>query len=116
MVAFQESVKWDDGFEGLFGKEGLVLLDVRNPGEVEEKPHDDSVNVPCKMGDDPSEVMKAAIDDGKIPSDVNAPIIVFCAVGGRSARAVEALRGLGYKQVMNGGGADGVKKAKAAQP
>ena len=43
--------------------------------------------------------------------DKSTPIIVFCAVGGRAGRVVDALQQLGYTLAMNGGGVDGLKEA-----
>jgi rhodanese-related sulfurtransferase len=53
------------------------------------------------MGDAPGAWVAAAT--ARLP-DKNAPILCFCAVGGRSRRAAEALRGAGYTNVKNAGG------------
>ena len=45
--------------------------------------------------------------------DKFTPILVFCAVGGRSARAASALKDLGYTMAVNAGGRDGMMEAKA---
>jgi rhodanese-related sulfurtransferase len=51
---------------------------------------------------------RAAFEVGSLPPDKKIPILVYCEVGGRSARAADALRRLGYTDVINGGGRDAV--------
>lgn len=48
--------------------------------------------------------MQEAVDEGMLPSDTNTPLLVFCAVGGRSQIAKLALEEMGYTTVTNGGG------------
>jgi phage shock protein E len=40
----------------------------------------------------------------ELPSDKDRPILIYCAVGGRSARAAQLLTAKGYKNVVNLGG------------
>jgi phage shock protein E len=37
-------------------------------------------------------------------SDLTQPVIVYCASGNRSARALAALQEAGYQRVVDGGG------------
>lgn len=114
---FQASVKWDEGFEELLKKPGVVLLDVRNPDELVAKPLlPGSFHVPCRMADDPRAVMEAGVARGDVPADKASAIVVFCAVGGRSGRAAAALKELGYTSVMNGGGCDEIARLRAKSP
>ena len=125
-MAFQPSMKWDEKWQEFLDPacvKSTVILDVRNPEEKEAKNLDDmatqhgfkSVFFPCKMGDDADAAMAKAVSDDLIPADKATQILVFCAVGGRSGRAADALRNMGYEHVRNGGGIDEVKKELAAK-
>ena len=108
--SFQASAKWDDGWEELLRKEGVLLMDVRNDDEFEQKAIKGSVHWPIGLTDDPEARLKLAQADGAIPADPSRPILVFCRSGGRAARAAEGLRALGFTNVANGGGIDEVNK------
>ena len=69
--------------------EEFFLLDVREPHEVERATLG-GTNIPLAE-------VAAALDD--IPKD--RKIVVHCKLGGRSAKAVTALRQLGYDDVWN---------------
>lgn len=45
----------------------------------------------------------------EVTDDRDAQIVVYCAVGGRAAKAKEKLAELGYTNVENGGGFDDMK-------
>ncbi len=69
--------------------ESFTLLDVREPDEYEF----------CNLGG-------KLIPLGELPTrhaelDPKSPIVVHCKMGGRSARATEYLRGLGFENVQN---------------
>ena len=73
---------------------GAVLLDVRTLEEYREGHIPGSKNVPLQSLD-------------KVFSMVNhqdTPIFAYCCSGARSARAVSALRRMGYNNVKNIGG------------
>ena len=65
--------------------EGLVVLDVREPHEVAEAAIEGSVNIPL------GQVVERVAE-----IDSSRPVAVICALGGRSARAIEALEAAGY--------------------
>jgi adenylyltransferase/sulfurtransferase len=69
--------------------EDFFLLDVREPHEVERATLGGS-NIPLAQ-------VAGLLDD--IPRD--RKVVVLCRVGGRSAKAVTALRQLGYDDVWN---------------
>ena len=72
--------------------EGARLLDVRTPEEYAEKHIDRAENVPVDT-----------VGDRTLgPKD--APLVVYCGSGGRSARAAETLRSKGYTRVYDLGG------------
>lgn len=66
------------------------LLDVREPDEAEVARIEGAVLIPL------GQVVARA---GEVPRDV--PVYVHCKLGGRSAKAVAALQGLGYTNVTN---------------
>lgn len=77
---------------------GAVLIDVREPDEHTAFALPDSVNVPLPeiLGTDavpPS--ITAAVDGG------SGPVVLYCAGGVRSARAVEALTGRGVESLLS---------------
>ncbi len=77
---------------------GALLLDVRTPEEFQQLHLDGARNVPLAE-------LSAAL-----PSLPKAtPIVVYCAVGGRSARAAEMLASAGY-HVHNLGAMENWKK------
>eukprot|EP00403_Amphidinium_massartii_P016980 CAMPEP_0178412100 /NCGR_PEP_ID=MMETSP0689_2-20121128/21837_1 /TAXON_ID=160604 /ORGANISM="Amphidinium massartii, Strain CS-259" /LENGTH=93 /DNA_ID=CAMNT_0020033329 /DNA_START=153 /DNA_END=434 /DNA_ORIENTATION=- len=77
---------------------GATLVDVRGPGErVPGSIPAGSVSCPLNMSD-------GTIPLQGLPADKNAALIVFCARGGRAARAIEFLNSQGYKNCLNGGG------------
>jgi rhodanese-related sulfurtransferase len=74
--------------------EDVFLLDVREPGEVEEWAYPVGVNIPLgQLGDRLDEV----------PAD--RTIVVACHVGGRSAAAAKALSDAGWTAENLTGGA-----------
>eukprot|EP00811_Abedinium_folium_P014661 NODE_23650_length_657_cov_2.818868.p1 GENE.NODE_23650_length_657_cov_2.818868~~NODE_23650_length_657_cov_2.818868.p1 ORF type:complete len:116 (-),score=40.91 NODE_23650_length_657_cov_2.818868:253-600(-) len=113
MAAFQASVHWDEGFEATLAKPNMMVIDNRNADELEVKPATEgAVHMPCRRDDDPTAVCEAAIAAGTLPADKNTPIVVYCAIGFRSGRCAEAMRGLGYTDVKNGGGVDELKRGR----
>lgn len=74
--------------------ENAVLLDVRQPDEYEKGHVPGARSVPLqKLRDFSLEV-----------TDRETPLFVYCLSGGRSARAVRALWGVGYTDVTDLGG------------
>src|ERR1700724_4833927 len=71
---------------------GTVVLDVREPDEYEQGALPGAVHIP--RGHLESQV------EGKLPNH-DAPIVVYCAGGTRSAFAVETLGELGYSDVVS---------------
>jgi adenylyltransferase/sulfurtransferase len=70
--------------------ESVLLLDVREPHEVAISDLPGSVKIP--LGTLPQSLDRLSKED---------PIVVYCRVGGRSARAVEYLQQMGYGQARN---------------
>ena len=68
------------------------LLDVRESSEMANGKLPDSTNIPLNQ-------LTKNLD--KLPADKNTPIVTYCAVGYRGGLAMEALRTLGYTNVLN---------------
>lgn len=71
---------------------GPFVLDVRRPDEFEAGHIETAVNIPLTELD-------ARIDE--LPQDLNAPMLVYCAVGIRGNFGLVYLKMLGYTNVRN---------------
>jgi adenylyltransferase/sulfurtransferase len=85
----------------------LKIVDVREPNEYQINRIPGSVLIP--LGDVPKRVNEI---------DPNDEIVVHCKTGGRSAKAADFLRSVGYKRVLNlkGGVLDWIDKVDPTQP
>ena len=84
----------------VFEKKNAVLVDVRNPKEIQES-HCDRPFVAGKY------LLEENCDEGRVQDDLpdkDAPHIVFCAKGGRAGKACRKLKNLGYEYAYNAGG------------
>jgi len=77
---------------GLNDKTNEILLDVRTPGEYQEGHIKGSLNIDWNNSNFSDEVAKL---------DKNKPVFVYCKSGGRSGSAVQALKGMGFKEVYD---------------
>ena len=85
----------------LAAEKDVLYLDVRSPAEFAVGHVDGAVNIP--VGD------TAAM--AKLIGRTDRPVIVHCAVGGRAAQAVSALKAEGFSRLVNGGGFKAVAEA-----
>ena len=77
-----------------YAQEAAILIDVRQPDEYEKGHIPGARSIPLqKLRDFSLEV-----------TDKDTPIYVYCLSGARSARAVRALRGVGFTAVTDLGG------------
>jgi rhodanese-related sulfurtransferase len=76
----------------MFGKSGVVFLDVREPDEFKTGHIPGAVNIPRGL-------LESRIEDQV--SDKNSTIVVYCRSGVRSALASATLVKMGYKGVLN---------------
>jgi adenylyltransferase/sulfurtransferase len=76
--------------EKLRAGDDIVILDVRNPEEAQISRIDGSILIP--LGELPERVAEL---------NTAAQLVVHCKMGGRSSRAVEFLRSVGFKKVKN---------------
>lgn len=83
----------------LVKKEGALLLDVRTLFEYKIKSLENSKRIHVGDLEQKISTIKKWVGD-----DLNKPIVVFCASGGRSAKAKEILMKKGFKRVVNLGG------------
>ena len=85
----------------------LTILDVREPNEYQINRIAGSVLIP--LGDVPTRYHEL---------DPNEEVITQCKVGGRSAKAADFLRSVGFKKVLNltGGIVDWIEKVDPSQP
>ena len=80
-------------------KQGAIVVDVRSQKEWDADHIFGALHVPCTMTD-ASAIARAAAD-GTLPAARGTPVLVHCAVGGRSAVAARALAAAGYTDVVN---------------
>ncbi|MCG8553072.1 MAG: sulfurtransferase [Desulfobacterales bacterium] len=70
--------------------EETIILDVRQPSEYEQSHIPGAVLIPLSELSDRSDEL-----------DPDKPILVYCAIGGRSRVAAQMLAGKGFKEVIN---------------
>ncbi len=83
---------------------GATVIDVRTPDEYADGHLPSAVNIPVQ--DMPVRIAEV---DKLVGGDKTKPIVVYCAKGGRAAKAKAALEAKGYTQVVNGGGYDDLR-------
>lgn len=79
-------------FKTLFESGNGTLLDVRTPGEVADGAIEGSLNIDFNGGDFEAEIAKL---------DKEAPVYVYCAAGGRSGKAMNMMKDMGFSEVYN---------------
>ena len=84
----------------LDGVRSNVVIDVRTPEEFASGHINGAINIPY----DQIEARRSALS--KVKKDEN--ILVYCRSGRRSEIARQSLQKLGFKNVQNGGGIDGL--------
>ena len=77
---------------------GAVVLDVREPDEYDQGALPDAIHIPRGH-------LEAQVEGRLL--DKNAPVVVYCAGGVRSAFAAKTLQELGYSDVLSMGGGFG---------
>lgn len=76
--------------DGLLAEDAVILVDIRNPGEVEQGRIPGSIHIPLAQ-------LRSRLD--LLPSD--RPIVVHCAGGWRSSVAASLLRAEGFEDVAD---------------
>jgi len=80
---------------------GALVIDVRTPGEFSGGAIKGAVNIPHDVIDR---------EIGKVETNKNRAIIVYCRSGSRSGAAKKSLEQIGYTQVVNAGAFSKVRK------
>jgi phage shock protein E len=75
-------------------KAGAKIIDVRTAEEFNEEHYPNALNIPV------DQIRQRLTEVG----EKNAPIVVYCASGSRSAFAARLLKSAGYTDVINAGG------------
>ncbi|MFN0175128.1 MAG: rhodanese-like domain-containing protein [Saprospiraceae bacterium] len=82
-----------DAFEAMLNKDSSVqLIDVRTPGEFQAGYISRAQNLNIQDADFAKKISQL---------DKNRPVLVYCAVGGRSAKAANQFSTLGFTQVYD---------------
>jgi phage shock protein E len=81
--------------------EGGLIIDVRTKEEFSGKHVEGAINIP--VGDLESRLAEVEKLSG---GDKKKPIVVYCQMGGRAAKAKKLLTEKGYEKVTNLGGVD----------
>lgn len=79
---------------------GIILVDVREPGEWEKGHAPDAIHIPRGLLEwmaDPT----YANHEPRLASHTDTQVVVMCASGGRSLLAARTLRDMGYKKVAS---------------
>lgn len=79
--------------KALHGKDGVVFVDVREPGEVAGGKVAGAVAIPRGLLEFQTDKLAGA-----------ETVVIYCAAGGRAALAGAALKSLGFEDVRNVGG------------
>lgn len=79
-----------DKFKELMNNEDAQILDVRTPEEYGRGKIGDAVNMNFFDADFKEQV--ATLDKSK-------PVLIYCAAGGRSAKAVSIMKDMGFKEI-----------------
>lgn len=90
-------------FKQLISDKAGVVLDVRTPAEVAKGKLPKATHIDFYKDDFDTQVAKI---------DKTKPIYVYCAVGGRSGKAMQKMKAAGFKEVYNlAGGFNAWKKS-----
>lgn len=85
-----ESVTADEARQRLAQDHDLQILDVRQPGEYKQEHIPGATLLPM-----------AELDNSLDKLDQHKPVLVYCAIGGRSRMAAQLLAGKGFDKVLN---------------
>ena len=77
-------------FKSKMEEEGVVILDVRTPGETARGVIDGAIQIDFRSANFKEELAKL---------DREKTYLVYCQSGGRSARAAKTMQGLGFSSI-----------------
>lgn len=78
-------------FQKLIAQEG-ALVDVRTPGEYAQGHLENATNI---------NIFASSFNEQVSKLDKNKPVYLYCKSGGRSAKAMSQLKGLGFTKLYN---------------
>lgn len=81
-----------DEMKNVLDKDGIIILDVRTPGETSRGMIPGAIEIDFNGGNFEKQVEKLAKDK---------PIYIYCASGGRSKRAQNLMKDKGFKETYN---------------
>ena len=84
-------------------KDGALLVDVRSKKEFDAGALEGAIHIPHT---------EVNANKEKFGKDMDRTIVLYCRSGGRAGMAKKTLEKLGYKNVINAGGYEMMKKAK----
>ncbi|WP_299462371.1 rhodanese-like domain-containing protein [uncultured Microscilla sp.] len=90
-----------EAFKQLMGTKAGIVLDVRTQAEVDKGKLPKATNI---------DFYKPDFDDQVAKLDKSRPVYVYCAVGGRSGKAMKKMKAAGFKEVYNLDGGFGAWK------
>lgn len=91
--------------EAVRALDGRTIIDVRTPAELADGMLADAVNISLEAPD-----FRARISE----LERDGSYMLYCRSGNRSAQAADMMRDLGFTDVIDGGGMDGLVAAGAA--
>jgi len=94
-----EEITTEDAAKMMSDSSDLLVLDVREPGEVREGHVENALNVPRGLLEAKAD-LEYPHRDPKL-ADRHQPIIVYCASGVRSLLASQTLQEMGFTQVKS---------------
>ena len=78
-------------FKQVLTKEGIQLVDVRTPGEYAGGYIGNAQNIDFRSA--------SFLEDLEKGVDKSKPVAIYCAAGGRSAKALEIMKQAGFEEV-----------------
>lgn len=80
-------------FHAMLGSQkGVVVLDVRTPAEVAAGAIEGNIHL---------DIYNPKFKESLEAMDKDRPVVVYCAVGGRSGQAMQMMEKMGFKEVYN---------------
>ncbi len=94
----------NEEFKKMMSEKGAQVLDVRTAKEVAEGKIEGSINI---------DYFSPRFLENALKLDMNKPVLIYCAAGGRSLSAAKDLKKAGFKKVYDlQNGYDGWKEKK----
>mmetsp|Transcript_257 Transcript_257/g.843 ORF Transcript_257/g.843 Transcript_257/m.843 type:complete len:112 (-) Transcript_257:185-520(-) len=89
--------------------QGATFVDLRGPDERASLNNEVPGHINAVFSRESMSLPQSELS--KLPSDKEADIVLYCQSGARAGKAQEQLKGLGFTNLYNAGGAAGVRAA-----